>query len=96
MENNFGKVLAAFVGGVVVGGVAALLMAPKSGAELRADIDRMARETYADVERVAREKCAHLNREEMNALVARVRAKLADTFTRAEVEEAVEEALAEA
>lgn len=50
MNSNSGNVLAAFLGGVIVGGVAALLLAPKSGAEMRADLERYAREKYAEFE----------------------------------------------
>ena len=39
-----GKVLAAFVGGAALGAVAALLLAPKSGVEMRQDIINIVRE----------------------------------------------------
>ena len=35
MANNAGKVIAALLGGAVLGAAAALLLAPKSGAETR-------------------------------------------------------------
>ena len=38
MANNSGSVLAAFLGGAIVGGIAALLFAPKSGAQLRQEV----------------------------------------------------------
>ena len=41
------KVLLALLGGAVVGATAALLMAPKRGSELRAEIAAIAREKYS-------------------------------------------------
>ena len=41
------KVLLALLGGAVVGATAALLFAPKSGSELRAEIAAIAREKYS-------------------------------------------------
>lgn len=55
------KLLLALLGGAVVGATAALLFAPKSGAELRAEI--------ADI---AREKYQNLNMDELNKLVDKV------------------------
>lgn len=43
---NVTKMLLALLGGAVVGATAALLFAPKSGAELRAEIAAIAREKY--------------------------------------------------
>ncbi len=81
---DFGKVIAAFVGGTVAGAVAALLLAPKSGAELREQIMS-----------VAREKGAHLNKEEFEVLYRKVIARVKDWFNDAEIEAAVEEAIGE-
>ena len=41
---EFGKIMAAFAGGALVGAVVALLTAPKSGAETRAQIIALAKE----------------------------------------------------
>ena len=43
------KVLLALLGGAVVGATAALMLAPKSGAELRAEIAAIAREKYSQM-----------------------------------------------
>ena len=84
MANNTGSIIAALLGGALVGAMAALLFAPKSGQELR-----------ADVARIAREKAAHLNREELEELVNKVIARVKEYFTKDEIEEAVEQAIAE-
>ena len=44
MANNTGSIIAALLGGAIVGAMAALLFAPKSGQELREDVARIARE----------------------------------------------------
>ena len=83
-NNNAGAIIAALLGGALVGAMAALLFAPKSGQELR-----------DDVARIAREQAAHLNKEELEALVNKVLARVKDYFTREELEEAVEKAIVE-
>ena len=84
MANNTGSIIAALLGGALVGAMAALLFAPKSGKELR-----------DDVVRIAREKAEHLNREELEELVNKVIARVREYFTKEEIEEAVEVAIAE-
>jgi len=84
MANNSGKVIAALLGGAALGAVAALLLAPKSGAETRQEIIAL-----------VREKGVKLNKEELDALCSRVIGKVKDYFTDEELEEAVEEALDE-
>lgn len=79
--------MAALLGGAAVGAVAALLLAPKSGAELREEITTVAKEKYS-----------HLNKEEITALVDKVVEKLKGCCCHcaADIEEAVEEAAQEA
>ena len=85
MANNTGSIIAALLGGALVGAMAALLFAPKSGQELR-----------DDVVRIAKEKASHLNKEELEELVNKVIARVREYFTKEEIEEAVETAIAEA
>ncbi|MBR3647913.1 MAG: YtxH domain-containing protein [Paludibacteraceae bacterium] len=82
MANNAGKVIAALLGGAVLGAAAALLLAPKSGAETRQQIRD-----------IVREKGIKLNKDELDALCSRVIGKVRDYFTDEELEDAVEEAL---
>ena len=84
MANNTGSIIAALLGGALVGAMAALLFAPKSGQELR-----------EDVARIAREQAAHLNKEELEALVNKVLTRVKEYFTKEEIAEAVEQAIAE-
>ena len=62
---NVTKMLLALLGGAVVGATAALLFAPKSGAELRAEIAAIAREKYKN-----------LNLDEINKLVDKVMSRI--------------------
>lgn len=84
MANNTGSIIAALLGGALVGAMAALLFAPKSGEELR-----------ADVARIAREKAAHLNKEELEELINNVIARVKEYFTKEEIEETVDKVIAE-
>lgn len=81
---DFGKVLAAFVGGALVGVATALLLAPKSGAETRAQIAEL-----------ARAKGLVLTKAELDAFVNRVVARVKDYFSDAEIEAVVDEAIKE-
>ena len=85
MANNTGSIIAALLGGALVGAMAALLFAPKSGQELR-----------DDVVRIAKEKASHLNKEELEELVNNVIARVREYFTKEEIEEVVDKAIAEA
>jgi gas vesicle protein len=49
-----GQIMLAFVGGAMAGAVVALLTAPQSGAQTRADIKRRAVSTYDDAARMPR------------------------------------------
>ena len=84
MANNTGSIIAALLGGALVGAMAALLFAPKSGEELR-----------ADVARIAREQAAHLNKEELEALVNKVLARVKEYFTKEEIRDVVDNVIAE-
>ncbi len=85
MANNTGSIIAALLGGALVGAMAALLFAPKSGQELR-----------DDVVRIAKEKASHLNKKELEELVNNVIARVREYFTKEEIEEVVDKAIAEA
>lgn len=84
MANNTGSIIAALLGGAIVGAMAALLFAPKSGKELR-----------EDVVRIAKEKAEHLNKEELEELVNKVIARVREYFTKEEIAEVVENVIAE-
>ena len=79
------KVLLALIGGAVVGAATALLFAPKSGRELRAEIAAIAREKYS-----------HLNLDEISNVVEKVMRRIkngmCNCHSKADIEAAVEEA----
>ena len=81
---DLAKLFAAFAGGALVGAAVALLTAPKSGAETRAQIIAL-----------AKEKGLHLDHNEWDAFVAKVKARLHDYFTDEELEAAVDETIAD-
>ena len=81
---DLAKLFAAFAGGALVGAAVALLTAPKSGAETRAQIIAL-----------AKEKGLYLNPQEWDAFVAKVKNCLHDYFTDDELEAAIDEALAD-
>lgn len=78
------KVLAAFLGGALVGAAAALLLAPKTGAEMREEIAR-----------IAREKGLNLDKEELEAFINKVAQKVQNYFTEEDIAEAVESTIEE-
>lgn len=89
--SNSTKVFAALLGGAAIGAIAALLLAPKSGAELRADIIALAKEKGLD-----------LNKEDLEAFCSKVIAKVRTQYdtlfgeaTEAELEAAVNEVIEE-
>lgn len=84
MAKNAGSIVAALLGGALAGAVAALLLAPKSGKELRNQIVQ-----------IAREQGAKINKDEIEAFVGKVVAKVKDLCNRTEIEAAVEEVLEE-
>ena len=81
---DLAKLFAAFAGGALVGAAVALLTAPKSGAETRAQIIAL-----------AKEKGLYLNPQEWDAFVAKVKKRLHDYFTEDELEAAIDEVLAD-
>ena len=81
---DLAKLFAAFAGGALVGAAVALLTAPKSGAETRAQIIALAKENGL-----------YLDHNEWDAFVAKVKARLHDYFTDEELEAAVDETIAD-
>ena len=81
---DLAKLFAAFAGGALLGAAVALLTAPKSGAETRAQIIAL-----------AKEKGLYLDHNEWDAFVAKVKARLHDYFTDEELEAAVDEIIAD-
>lgn len=79
-----GKVLAAFVGGALIGAVAGLLLAPKTGEETRAEIKK-----------ILKEQGAKLNQAELEELCNKVIAKVKGYFTHDELRDAITEVLNE-
>ena len=79
------KVLLALLGGAVVGATAALLMAPKSGSELRAEIAAIVREKYSQ-----------MNLDEISRVVdkvmKRIKNGMCNCHCKADIEAAVDEA----
>jgi gas vesicle protein len=79
------KVLLALLGGAVVGAATALLFAPKSGRELRAEIAAIAREKYSQ-----------MNLDEISNVVEKVMRRIkngmCNCHCKADIEAAVEEA----
>ena len=82
--NSFGKVVAAFIGGALVGGVAALLLTPKTGEELRKDVVK-----YVE------EASKHLTKEEFNKYVDEIMHRVRTYFSQDEIKEKVAEVLHE-
>ena len=79
------KMLLALLGGAVVGATAALMLAPKSGAELRAEIAAIAREKYSQ-----------MNLDEISKIVdkvmKRIKNGMCNCHCKADIEAAVEDA----
>ena len=74
----------AFAGGIVAGVAAGILLAPDSGANTRQKIaDNL------------KEKGLYINKESFDAFVAKVKGKLKGAFSDEELDQAVDEVLAE-
>ena len=80
MKNYAGSIVAALIGGVVIGGLAALLLTPMSGAELR-----------AKVEKAVRENAPQLSKEELEKFVNKILARVKAYFTDEQIEQIVNE-----
>ena len=79
------KMLLALLGGAVVGATAALMLAPKSGRELRAEIAAIAREKYKNMNM---DEISHL----VDKVMKRIKNGLCDCQCKADIEAAVEDA----
>ncbi len=82
---NVTKMLLALLGGAVVGATAALLFAPKSGAELRSEIAAIAREKYKNMNM---DEISHL----VDKVMSRIRNGMCNCHCKADLEAAVEDA----
>ena len=79
------KVLLALLGGAIVGATAALLMAPKRGSELRAEIAAIAREKYKNMNM---DEISHL----VDKVMKRIKNGVCNCHCKADIEAAVEDA----
>lgn len=80
------KLLLALLGGAVVGATAALMFAPKSGRELRAEIAAIAREKYKNLNM---DEISHL----VDKVMKRIKNGLCNCQCKADLEAAVDEAV---
>ena len=79
------KILLALLGGVVVGATAAMMLTPKSGKELRAEIAAIAREKYQNMNL---DESSHL----VDKVMKRIKNGLCNCQCKADLEAAVEDA----
>jgi gas vesicle protein len=79
------KMLLTLLGGAVVGATAALMLAPKSGRELRAEIAAIAREKYKNMNM---DEISHL----VDKVMKRIKNGLGNCQCKADLEAAVEDA----
>ena len=79
------KMLLALLGGAVVGATAALMLAPKSGRELRAEIAAIAREKYSQLSLDEISKV-------VDKVMRRIKNGMCDCHCKADIEAAVDEA----
>lgn len=87
------KTILAFLGGAAVGAAVALLVAPTSGKELRANIALKGEELKNQIELKLKEK--GISRENWDALIGKVANKLDEYASNKEIELAVQEAIDE-
>ena len=79
------KMLLVLLGGAVVGATAALMFAPKSGRELRAEIAAIAREKYKNMNM---DEISHL----VDKVMKRIKNGMCNCHCKADIEAAVDEA----
>ena len=79
------KMLLALLGGAVVGATAALMLAPKSGRELRAEIAAFAREKYSQLSLDEISKV-------VDKVMRRIKNGMCDCHCKADIEAAVDDA----
>lgn len=87
------KNILAFIGGITVGAAVALLLAPTSGQELRANIAVKGEELKQQIEAKLKEK--GISKENWDSLVNKIAAKLDEYASSNEIEAAVQEAIEE-
>jgi gas vesicle protein len=87
------KTILAFLGGAAVGAAVALLVAPTSGKELRANLAVKGEELKKQIELKLKEK--GINRENWEALIGKVADKLDEYASNNDIELAVQEAIDE-
>ena len=79
------KMLLALLGGAVVGATAALMLAPKSGREMRAEIAAIAREKYSQLSLDEISKV-------VDKVMRRIKNGMCDCHCKADIEAAVDDA----
>jgi gas vesicle protein len=87
------KTILAFLGGAAVGAAVALLVAPTSGKELRANIALKGEELKKQIELKLNEK--GISRENWDALIGKIADRLDEYASNNEIELAVQEAIDE-
>lgn len=87
------KTILAFLGGAAVGAAVALLVAPTSGKELRANIALKGEELKKQIELKLKEK--GISRENWEALIGKIADRLDEYASNNEIELAVQEAIDE-
>ncbi len=87
------KTILAFLGGAAVGAAVALLVAPTSGKELRANLAVKGEELKKQIELKLKEK--GISRENWEALVGKIADKLDEYASNNDIEVAVQEAIDE-
>ncbi len=87
------KNILAFLGGAAVGAAVALLLAPTSGKELRANIAVKGDELKQQIEQKLKEK--GISKEGLDALINKVLTKLDEYATNKDIEMAVQEVIEE-
>lgn len=87
------KTILAFLGGAAIGAAVALLVAPTSGKELRANLAIKGEELKKQIELKLKEK--GISRENWEALIGKVATKLDEYASNSDIELAIQEAIDE-